>query len=221
MSVSTVSSSSATTAAATSSSTSASTTALDSSDFLNLLVDELENQDPLSPTDSSQFMSQMMSYASFSEQQSINSELSSLVSSLSGVTTSSAIGYIGHTVEATGDTTSLSDDSASWGYSLDSDASSVTLTVKDSSGNTVYTTTGDTSSGSHSFTWDGTTSSGTQLTSGDYTLSVTATDASGNAVTTGTTISGTVTGIDSSSGTTMLDINGVSVPFDDIVAVTS
>jgi flagellar basal-body rod modification protein FlgD len=120
-----------------------------------------------------------------------------------------------------GDTAALSGGSASWGYTLDSAAKDVTLTVTDSSGDVVYTTTGDTSSGSHTFTWDGTTASGTQETSGDYTLTVTATDASGSAVTTSTTVSGEVTGIDSSSGTTMVDVNGVEVPFSSILSVTS
>jgi flagellar basal-body rod modification protein FlgD len=188
---------------------------------MSLLVDELQNQDPLDPTDTNQFMTQLMSYASYDQQTSIDSDLSSLVSSFNSMLSSNALGYLGHTVEATGSTTSLSDGSASWGYSLASNASSVTLSVKDSSGDTVYTTTGDTSSGDHSFTWDGETTDGTQLTSGDYTLSVAATDASGNAVSTSTTITGTVTGIDSSSGTTMLDIGDVSVPFSNVVAVTS
>jgi flagellar basal-body rod modification protein FlgD len=219
MSVGTVTSSTAATTS-TSSATS-STTALDSSDFMSLLVDELQNQDPLNPTDTNQFMSQLMSYASYDQQSEINSELSSLVSSFSSMLSSSALGYLGHTVEATGSTTSLTDGSASWGYTLDSAASDVTLTVTDSSGDTVYTTSGDTSAGEHSFTWDGTTSDGTQETSGDYTLSITATDADGDAVTTSTTITGTVTGIDSSSGTAMLELGDVSVPFTSVVGVTS
>lgn len=221
MSIAAVSSSVASTSTSSTSSTTSSSTALDSSDFMSLLVDELQDQDPLNPTDSSQFISQMMSYASYDQQSSINSELSSLVSSFSSMLSSSALGYLGHTVEATGSTTALTDGSASWGYSLASAASSVTLSVKDASGNTVYSTTGDTAAGDHTFTWNGTTADGTQLADGDYTLSISAADASGNAVSTTTTITGTVTGIDSSSGTTMLDIGDLSVPFANVVAITS
>lgn len=221
MSVSTISSSTASTTSSSATTSSSSTSSLDSTDFLSLLVDELQNQDPLNPTDTNEFMSQMMSYANYNEESSINSNLSSLVSSFNSMLSSNALGYIGYTVEATGSTTALSDGSASWGYSVGANASNVTLTVKNSSGNTVYSTSGDTGQGDHSFTWNGTTTDGSQLTSGDYTLSVSATNASGSTVTTSTTISGTVTGVDSSSGTTMLTLsNGETVAFSNVVSVT-
>ncbi len=133
MSVAGVSTSVASTSTSTSSSTSstASSTALDSTEFMSLLLDELQNQDPLNPTDTNQFMTQLMSYESYSQQSSINSQLSSLVSSFNSMLSSSALGYIGHTAEATGNTAALSDGSASWGYTLDSNAKNVTLTVTD------------------------------------------------------------------------------------------
>lgn len=61
---------SGTTPAASSKSTSATTSLTGSSDplasestFLTLLVSQLQNQDPLSPTDSNQFVSQLTSYS--------------------------------------------------------------------------------------------------------------------------------------------------------------
>lgn len=215
--------SSATTATTTTSSSSkSSSSTLTSSDFLNLLVSELQNQDPLNATSTTDLVNQLTSYANFSSQQSINSSLSSFSSSFSSLVTLNSVNYIGHTVEAKTDTSTLSNGSATFGYSLSSAASDVSITVKDSSGNTVYTGTGTGNAGSNSFTWDGKNSSGTQLTDGgQYTISVTATDSAGNSVLNYTTVTGTVTGIDTSTSTPSLTVNGVSVSAANIIGVTS
>ena len=189
---------------------------------MSLLVSELQNQNPLDPTNTTDFVNQLTSYASYQQQTTLNTNLNSLATSFNSLLTLNATNYIGHTVEAKGDTATLSNGTATFGYSLTSAASNVTLTVKDSSGNTVWTGSGTTTSGKNSFTWDGTNSAGTQLTDGgQYTLSVAATDASGNSVYGYTTVSGKVTGIDASSGTTDLTIGSSSVKASDVIAVTS
>lgn len=195
---------------------------MSSTDFLNLLVSELQNQDPLNATSTTDFINQLTSYANFTEQQSTNASMTSLANSFSSLVTLNSVNYIGHTVEAKTDTSTLSNGSATFGYSLSSAASDVSISVKDSSGNTVYTGTGTGNAGSNSFTWDGKNSSGTQLTDGgQYTISVTATDSAGNSVLNYTTVTGTVTGIDTSTSTPSLIVNGVSVSASNIIGVTS
>uniref|UniRef100_Q07TK0 Basal-body rod modification protein FlgD n=1 Tax=Rhodopseudomonas palustris (strain BisA53) TaxID=316055 RepID=Q07TK0_RHOP5 len=216
----TTSTTAATTATTTLSSSSSST--LSSSDFLTLLVAELQNQNPLDPTSTTDFTSQLMSYASFEQQTALNSNLSSLSTSFNSLLTLNSSNYIGQTVTAKADSATLENGSISFGYSLNSAAKNVTLTVSDSSGNTVWTGSGTTTAGSNSFTWDGTTTNGTQLSDGgSYSLSVTATDSSGSSVYGYTTVSGTVTGVDSSSGTTMLKIGSTSLAASSVVGVTS
>ena len=111
-------------------------------------------------------MNQLTSYANFTEQQSINSSMTSLASSFSSLVTLNSVNYIGHTVEAKTDTSTLSNGSATYGYSLSSAAANVSISIKDSSGKTVWTGTGTGNAGSNSFTWDGKDSSGTQLADG-------------------------------------------------------
>ena len=221
MTVAATTASSVTSTAATSSSSST-TSSLTSSDFLNLLVNELQTQDPLDPTNSTDFINQLTSYANFDEQQTLNTNLSSLATSFNSLLTLNASNYIGKTVEAKADTATLQNGQASFGYSLNSAASNVTLSVSDSSGNVVWTGSGTTTAGSNSFAWDGKTTDGTQLSDGgQYSLSVTATDSSGNAISGYTTVSGTVTGVDSSSGTPMLTVGGTSISISSIIGVTS
>jgi flagellar basal-body rod modification protein FlgD len=222
MSVTATTATSVASTAATSSSTSTAASSLTSSDFLNLLVSELQNQNPLDPTNSTDFINQLTSYANFDQQQTLNTNLSSLATSFNSLMTLNSSNYIGKTVEAKGDTGTLQNGQLSFGYSLNSAASSVTLTVKDSAGNAVWTGSGTTTAGANSFAWDGKTTDGTQLSNGgQYSLSVTATDSSGNSVYGYTTISGKVTGVDSSSGTAKLTIGNTSVSTSNVIGVTS
>jgi flagellar basal-body rod modification protein FlgD len=216
------STSNATSSASSSSTSSSSSSTISSSDFLNLLLSELQNQDPLNATSTTDFMNQLTSYANFTEQQSINSSMTSLASSFSSLVTLNSVNYIGHTVEAKTDTATLSGGSATFGYNLSAASSDVTITVKDSSGNTVYTGSGSGNQGDNTFTWNGQTPSGTQLADGgQYTISVTATDSAGNSVFNYATTTGKVTGIDTSTSTPSLTVNGVSVSAANIIAVTS
>lgn len=202
-----------------SSSSSAATTAYNT--FLTLLTTQLENQDPLNATDPNQFTSELIAVTSLQGQDVTNEDLSTIVSNMSSITMANGVGYIGKTIEATTSTAPLQSGTASWSYDLASTASSVTLTVADANGNTVYTTTGDTASGDHSFAWDGTETDGSTASSGAFTLTVTATDSAGATVGSTISASGTVTGVDSSDGTTELDMGGVQVPIDDVTSVVA
>lgn len=193
-----------------------------SGDFLTLLVGELQNQDPLDPTSTTDFINQMSSYATFDQTQTLNSQLGTLLTSFNSLLTMNSVNYLGHDVIAKGNSATLQNGQASFGYSLTAPAANISLTVQDSSGNVVWSGTGPAATGTNSVTWNGTTSSGAQLPDGgQYSLNVTATDAAGNSVYNYTTFVGTVTGVDSSSGTTMLDVGGVPVSVSNIVGVKS
>jgi flagellar basal-body rod modification protein FlgD len=202
--------------------TSTATNSLTSGDFLNLLVNELQNQDPINPTDTSSFVNQLASYATFDQQSQLNTQLGNLVTSFNGMLASNGLGYLGHTVEAKGSTATLQNGQATFGYSLNSAAQNVSISVQDQTGNTVWAGTGSVAAGMNSFTWNGQTSSGAQLPDGgQYTVSVSASDPNGNSVLNYTTVTGVVDSVDSSSGTPMLDIAGVPANFTDILNVKS
>lgn len=189
--------------------------------FLTLMLKQLEVQDPTDPVDSTEFTQQLATYSQLEQEiangetlTTISEQLNTLNFALGGVS------YLGRTVEAEGDTAPLQDGSASWEYDLDSAAKSVTLTVTDENGKTVYETTGDGEAGTNNFTWDGTGSNGTTYTSGNFTLTVTATDSNGEAIDSDLRFKGTVTGVDSSSGSTVLTLGGMTVDYDDVTGVS-
>lgn len=220
MSISTVNSYSSTSSTSTSSTSSTNSLGLTSSDFLTLMLEQIQNQNPLDPTDTDTYLDRMVSYGSYDTQVAMSEELSSISSQLTSSLSGSALGYLGETVEAYGNTTTLTDGSASWGYTLEDTAESVTISIYDESGNKVWSGEGETSSGSHSFTWDGTTTSGTQLEDGGvYTISVSATDADGNDIDGTTTVKGTVTGVDTSGDDAVLKIGDAEVLVSNVISV--
>lgn len=83
MSVSSVSSTSTSTTASASSSSSSS--GMNTDDFLKLLVSQLQNQNPLDPTDTNQLLSQMVSYASYSQQADTSTTLASISTTLDSI----------------------------------------------------------------------------------------------------------------------------------------
>jgi flagellar basal-body rod modification protein FlgD len=186
-----------------------------------LLTTQLQHQDPLNPTDSSQFTSQLIQLSSVEQQEKTNSQLSDIASALSTVGLSTGVAYLDKTVVYNGSSAPLQNGSANWSYSLNSAADSVKLTVTNSSGQVVYSGYGDTSAGGHSFSWNGTDSNGNQYTDGNYTLNVSALDSSGNTISSSVYGSGKVTGIDSSSGSPVLLVGNASVQLSDVIGVKS
>lgn len=186
--------------------------------FLQLLCTQLQTQNPLDPVDATDFTQQLATYAGLEQQISTNDKLDSLITSLNSMSMSNGTGYLGHTVDVDTDTLSVSDDGtvdASWVYSVGSAASNVTLSILDESGNAIWSTTG-TAGSSQTLKWDGTNSSGKAVGAGDYTLQITATDSSGNAVTSSVAIRGTVTAVSSSDDSTILELGDTQVDIDDV-----
>ena len=222
MTISTVNSYSDTTSTTTTTTADDDRTSIDSDEFLMLMVEQLQNQNPTDPTDTSEYISQMVDYASFETEVEISEQLTSITEILSGFMSSQGLGYLGQTVEALGNTTSLQDGEAEWSYTLDSDAESVSISILDEDGNTVYSAEGETGSGSHSFTWDGVTSDGEQLADGgQYTIQIEALDSEGNDVSGYTTVIAEVTAVDATGDEAVLGIGESSVLLDNVLAVVA
>lgn len=210
-------SSSSSSSSSTSSSASSASNAYNT--FITLLTSQLQHQDPLNPTNTDTFTQELIQLSGVEQQLTTNQTLSSMNTDLATITQANGLGYVGKTVTASGATSPLQNGSAQWDYTLDSTAQAVTLNVKDSNGDTVFTSSGDSSSGQHSFSWNGTTTGGSTSASGDYTLSVTATDTNGNSVSTTTSMVGQVTGVDTSGGSTQLLVGDINVAIANVTSI--
>lgn len=187
--------------------------------FLKLLTTQLQHQDPLSPMDSNQFVSQLVAFAGVEQQIASNSNLEKLIALQSSGITSGSLGYIGKTVEAVGNTNQLANGQAKFAYTLPSNAASVSLGVVDGLGRLVYAANGPTSAGEHDFTWNGVDAAGNTLPDGPYQLRINAVDTNGNTITATTSVIGKVTGVQQGANGPLLSLSGPTVPLDSVTAI--
>lgn len=196
--------------------------------FLTMLTTQLQHQDPLSPLDTSQFTQQLVSFSEVEQQINTNKNLQQLIQLQNTNQAIAATPLVGQTVEYNSATAPLASGQAGFAYTLPSAASSVNLSVKDASGQVVFSTAGKTAAGKHDFVWDGKTSAGVQMPNGgQYTLQVVAADKGKNAMTATVNSFGVVDGVNidnnstgtSSSGGATLDVAGVTVPLSELLAI--
>jgi flagellar basal-body rod modification protein FlgD len=182
------------------------------SDFLKLLMTQLQNQDPTQPLDTNQFTSQLVQYASVEQQINANTNLTSLIQLTQGGQMLQAGALVGKQVEAQSNTVALQNGTAT--LNLQPNVSGpVTVSISSKSGVTLSTQQVQASTAGTSWTWHGTTSNGQALPDGTYDVSVT--DANGTAVPFG--VVGTVTGVQKSGSDVLVNLaNGQQVSLSNI-----
>ena len=189
------------------------------STVLTLLTTQLKNQDPLSPMDSNQFTQQLVEFSQVEQQINTNTNLQTLITQGQGQGSAVATSYLGKQVTITNGQAPLTDGTATWNYTLGTTAASTILTVTNANGQAVYTGAGETGAGSQTFTWNGKDNNGNQLPDGAYTLSATAKDQGGSAVTTSVSSTGTVNEIDMTGATPQLVIGPLKIGISQIADV--
>lgn len=194
-----------------SSSSSSSTGAMSQSDFLKLMVAQLQAQDPTNPVDNQQFASQMAQFSTLSATQDLNTTVTSLASQLTAASQTgqvlSSASLVGRNVMVPATTTAYDGSTATKGAVNVATAGAVVINITDASGNPVRTINlGTQSEGLSQFTWDGKDDSGKAVAAGTYTLAATDAGTSAN-----TFVSGTVTGVGYGGSTvgTYLQVAGV------------
>jgi flagellar basal-body rod modification protein FlgD len=208
------------------SSASANGVTLGGTDFLTLMLAQLQNQDPTSPVDSNEFLSQLASLSEVQGITQLNTSFATLSNSLLSGQALQASSLLGHTALVTSSTASLAAAGATvnGAVSVPQTSSSVVLNIKNSAGVLMQSINlGAQPAGLADFTWNGQTSSGTAAPAGTYTLSAQVNGvAAGTAV--GTLVSGTVDSVTMGAGASglTLNISGLgSVPFSSVQQISN
>jgi len=189
------------------------------STFLQLLTTQLKNQNPMDPLDTNQFTSQLVQFAQVEQQMKQNDQLSQIIAIEKNAQTTVALSYVGHTVVVEGQTSQLTVPGvAGWTMNITKPATA-TVTVKDATGQTCYTGTFSVTPGQQNFTWDGKGNDGKQWPAGNYTLTATAKDASGETSAISTEIIAVVDSVDLTKDPPILSINGKDYTVDQIKRV--
>jgi flagellar basal-body rod modification protein FlgD len=190
-------------------------------DFLNLLVTQLQYQDPLNPMDSTDFTAQLAQFSSLEQLSNMRGQLEELARSQSAFATSQAVGYIGHTVLSTGNDFVFDGTApASLSIDLPRPAEKVFLSIYDANGGFVSSLeTGSLGAGRRAAAWNGQDNNGNTLPGGTYRFEAVAVDARGAEIEVHPLSSGRVDGVAFRDGNAMLMLGTREVALADVIEV--
>lgn len=200
----------------------ASSNKMDQNTFLKLLTTQLQNQDPTNPVSNEDFIAQLAQFSSLEQLQGVNSQLSNLNLVNTSMNNASMVNLLGQNVVAASDTFHYSGDGTQEiPFIAGNEVSGGTVTIRNADGQVVDSITlGNLEAGEHSVTWDGKGNNG-QLPEGDYTVSYTATDGSGNPVDITALIKGIVDELSFENGTPEPSVNGIPIDIGNIIRLST
>ena len=195
-------------------------------EFLQLLVAQMKNQDPINPMDGSQMASQLAQFNSVEQLINVNDGLAELKESQQimsmGLTNSLAAALTGKQVKALSNQIQLPDGgSANFEYILANSAEEVEVIIRSESGAEVYRTSmKSVMAGEHEFSWDGKNNAGKSMDQGVYNVEVIPKngDTAGQAL---TFITGTAQRVQFTADGVFLLLDDVSVAIGNIEEVGS
>lgn len=191
-------------------------------DFLNLMMTQLSNQDPLDPMDSEKMMQQMTALGTVEQLQNMNAQLAKMANVQQGIGRASAFAYIDKDVEVGTDTLPVKDGgSLPASYTLQGNADKVFVHIVNQEGEPIrMVKQGSQSQGVHSFTWDGTDNEGDPVPDGLYQYQVVATTEDGEKIGVDQFKKGRVSSVNFENGQPIALINGEKVPLNKVKGVS-
>ena len=180
---------------------------LGQSQFLQLMIAQLKNQDPTKPMDPSQYLGQLAQFSTVSGIQDMQKSLTTLADSLRSSQVLNGTTLVGHNVLVAANTASLGQTGSITGSTeIPTGATAATLVITDSSGQLVRRMPISAQEGPVDFTWDGTTDLGTRAEPGSYKFATLA-SVGGAAVQTETRLVGRVSSVTIDSNGSDLTLN--------------
>lgn len=186
--------------------TGASTLGKDS--FLQLLVTQMQNQNPLDPQDNTQFVAQLAQFSSLETMQNLSTSVDAIGGMYQSSQALQASSLVGRSVIADASSTNVDTTKGMTGQAVvPSTSTTTTVKIYDSTGSVVRTLDlGQQKAGNASFTWDGKDDAGNPLESGNYSFKATGSlDGTSTGLT--TYLPATVTSVTMGSAGTSMTLN--------------
>lgn len=178
---------------------------MNQADFLSLLVEQMRNQDPTKPTDSSQMVSQLAQINQVSATQALQTSFDALSKSMQGNQLLQAGSMVGRSVVVPSPAGTLQDAGLDGAVNVPDGGGMVLVQVTDSAGNLLRTINlGTPGQGLVPFHWDGKGDDGVALPNGAYGLKAQAGNTAVNTYVTGKVTGVGMTGADGA----YLDVDG-------------
>ncbi len=216
--------SSATASAASTTSSSASNplTSLSSNfkDFLNMLMTQLQNQDPTSPMNTNQFTTELVQFTGVEQQINTNGSLTKLIQLTQGDEMLQASSIVGKKVDVNTNQLPLQNGSGTLTFPAPA-AEPVSIAVYNAAGQQVNNISLQATQGANTWTWNGQTSAGTTAPDGAYTVAIFGGVNGSTPTAVPFTVQGTVTGVSAQTGAVDLQMGGVSTSMGNIQQVVN
>ena len=200
-------------------------TSMGKEDFLKLMLAQLQNQDPLSPMEGTEFASQLAQFTSLEQLMNLNDSMDTSINAnyylSQSINNTLAATLIGKEVKLSGNTfQNNGQESTTLGYNLSTMASSVTVNIYNESGQLVKTIhDAPKNSGDNKLIWDFSDNDGNSVPQGRYTFKVEPKDAESNLMSYSTYVLGKIDGVKFTENGTMLVVNGAQYNLSDIMEI--
>lgn len=192
----------------------------DFGDFLNLLTVQLQNQDPLSPMDTTEFTNQLLSFTGVEQQINTNQKLDDLVALSIGNAFSSTLGYVGKDISYLSSEVFFDGESpVTIDYAITGTSIDTTINILNEDGDVVFSQKVSDDEQRESFTWDGINNGGAVAPAGTYEIRVDALDIDDQALNTTTVVNGRVSGVETQNGSTFLLVGERAVSLANVINV--
>lgn len=192
-------------------------------DFLQLLVTQLQNQDPLNPMDDKEFIAQLAQFSSLEYLGNISTGIENLQTQGARQEMIGAAGYIGMQVRASGDAISKKEDGtvSKVFFTLPSDILGGDINIIDSGNNIIRTELlGAATAGQYEYQWDGKDANGEDVAQGQYYIYMRGVGVENELVQISTEVSGIVAAVQSENNEQYLRLDdGRFVRFMNVVEI--
>ena len=194
-------------------------------EFLQLLVTQLQHQDPLEPTSNEDFIAQLATFSSLEQLQSINTGTQTGLLMQQSVSNALSTSLIGNDVLIdTGNV--MVENGSDHDFVVDLAAEgTIKVEITDAGGDVVRSMeiSGENDeilvAVEYTFTWDGEDDYGEKVEDGSYSISVTGETAAGDPVPANTWLRGHVGGVRFSQGTAYVLVDGMEFTLADIIEI--
>lgn len=165
--------------------------------FLQLLVTQLKNQNPLSPQDNGAFVAQLAQFSSLEGINTLNDSVNNISSNFSSSQALQASSLVGRSIITQTDKAMVDTSKSMTGsVAVTSAVGNVSVKITDKDGKVVRTIDmGAQSAGSQDFIWDGKNDKGEVAPAGTYTFNATTKTDKGDSVALATSLPATVTSV--------------------------
>jgi flagellar basal-body rod modification protein FlgD len=188
--------------------------------FLQLLLTQVQNQDPTNPTNTDQFTTELVQFTGVQEQVNANTSLGQLITLQQSSQVLQSAGMVGK--QATVASTEIALQNGSGKITFTGTAGEpVAISIIGANGQDLKDATLTATAGSNSWTWDGTDNNGNSVPDGAYAIAVETGTSNSTATAVPFSVIGTTTGVSNNGTTTQLQLGALNVPLSALQGVSN